>query len=183
LRGDVAQHLREQAGSPPQDLRASLAGFRPSAVARGLDVHFMRRSSMKSILVAIDGSPEASKALETASQLARQLGAALKIVYVVPPIEPAFELAQFQSFQMAHEEYGVGLLASCEKRSELPAGRVSTALLRGRVAETLSDLADREQADLVVVGSRGLGAIGRTLLGSVSDRLAHICKRPVMIAR
>jgi nucleotide-binding universal stress UspA family protein len=51
----------------------------------------------------------------------------------------------------------------------------------GGPAETLADRADRMDADLVVVGSRGLGAVKRAFLGSTSNRLVHICKRPVLV--
>ena len=37
--------------------------------------------------------------------------------------------------------------------------------------------------DLVVVGSKGRGAVSRVLIGSVTDRLVHICKRPILVVR
>jgi nucleotide-binding universal stress UspA family protein len=54
-------------------------------------------------------------------------------------------------------------------------------VLEGRVAEQLARFVNDRQASLVVVGSRGLGAVARVLLGSVSDRLVHICEQPVLL--
>jgi nucleotide-binding universal stress UspA family protein len=55
--------------------------------------------------------------------------------------------------------------------------------LLGAPAETIADLAMDEGFDLVVVGNKGRGAVSRVLLGSVADRLTHICKRPVLVVR
>jgi nucleotide-binding universal stress UspA family protein len=56
-------------------------------------------------------------------------------------------------------------------------------ILRGSPAETLADTAERLGFEVVVVGSRGRGTVARMLLGSVADRLVHICKKPVIVAR
>ena len=56
-------------------------------------------------------------------------------------------------------------------------------LLVGGPATRIVAFADEIDADLVVLGSRGLGAIGSTLLGSVSRKVLHDAKRPVLIVR
>jgi nucleotide-binding universal stress UspA family protein len=47
----------------------------------------------------------------------------------------------------------------------------------------LAELAESGNFDLVVVGSKGRGAVSRMLVGSITDRLVHICKRPVLVVR
>ncbi|CAO3680741.1 unnamed protein product [Umbelopsis ramanniana] len=62
-------------------------------------------------------------------------------------------------------------------------GQVHAVLLRGDAKESLVDYANTNQADLVIVGQRGLGWIKRRLLGSVSDHLSHQLKMPILIVR
>ncbi|CAK8681898.1 unnamed protein product [Clavelina lepadiformis] len=53
----------------------------------------------------------------------------------------------------------------------------------GSPGETLASFLESENADLVIVGSRGMGKIRRTVLGSVSDFLVHHAKVPVVVFR
>lgn len=62
---------------------------------------------------------------------------------------------------------------------EHPDVRIEPLVVEGDPAETLCQQA--EHADLLVVGSRGRGAFGELLLGSVSSKCAHHCHRPVLI--
>lgn len=64
-------------------------------------------------------------------------------------------------------------------KAEHPDVQVEPLVVEGDPAETLCEQADN--ADLLVVGSRGHGAFGRLLLGSVSSKCAHYCHRPVLI--
>ena len=59
--------------------------------------------------------------------------------------------------------------------------RAETKLLKGQPADAIADAAVSSNVDLVVVGSRGRGAVTRVLLGSTSDRLINICEKPVLI--
>ena len=61
--------------------------------------------------------------------------------------------------------------------------QADTLVLSGSPAESLAEAALSGEVDLVVVGSRGRGAVARVLLGSVSDRLVHISHKPVLVAR
>jgi nucleotide-binding universal stress UspA family protein len=59
--------------------------------------------------------------------------------------------------------------------------QAETSVLSGSPAETLAEAAAAPDVDLVVLGSRGRGAVARVLLGSVSDRLIHISPKPVLV--
>jgi nucleotide-binding universal stress UspA family protein len=63
--------------------------------------------------------------------------------------------------------------------AEHPEARIEPLVVEGDPAETLCEQAD--DADLLVVGSRGHGAFAELLLGSVSSKCAHHCHRPVLI--
>jgi nucleotide-binding universal stress UspA family protein len=58
-----------------------------------------------------------------------------------------------------------------------------TELLEGSPAKAILEFARSRDADLIVVGSRGLGAIKGALLGSVSSEIVHQADRPVLVAR
>ncbi|HLH69672.1 MAG TPA: universal stress protein, partial [Candidatus Dormibacteraeota bacterium] len=51
----------------------------------------------------------------------------------------------------------------------------------GRPATVIREVADEEEADLVVVGRRGRGRVVELLLGSVSHELSHTCQRPLLL--
>lgn len=138
---------------------------------------------MKRIVVGVDGSDNARRALDMALTIASKFEAAVTLAYAVPPVPVVGEptLVNLVEIQRQQEEYGKQLLAELEVAKKAGAVPVTTQLLLGPAAESLTDLAEREQADLVVIGSRGRNAVARVLLGSVSTRLIHVCKRPVLI--
>jgi len=137
---------------------------------------------MKKILVAIDGSSAAIHAARTALELARTSGGEVTLAHVVPPVfvppEVPFGATPFNE---AAVKAGERVLEEASK--ELGAPNLKRVNLTGSPAERLADLADQEGYDLVVVGSKGRGAVSRVLVGSVTDRLVHICKKPVLVVR
>lgn len=137
---------------------------------------------MKKILVAVDGSPASLHAARTALELARPMEAEVTLAHVTPPAylppEVPFSVVNFPEESVKEAER---VLTDCVK--ELGNPRVARVNLTGPPAEMLADLADRDGFDLVVVGSKGRGAVARVLIGSVTDRLVHICRKPVLVVR
>jgi len=80
-----------------------------------------------------------------------------------------------------HRSYGDRLLSEAVVKLAEPGVEIDTAVLTGVAAESLAEAAEVPDVDLVVVGSRGRGAVARVLLGSVSDRLVHISSKPVLV--
>jgi nucleotide-binding universal stress UspA family protein len=140
---------------------------------------------MKRILVAVDGSEHAQRALDTALELAPQLGATIVLAYVVPEValfgEPS--LINVAELQRQHDEYAHGLLDGLRMKYASRSQTLEAQVLHGSPAEALSDAAVQLQADLVVVGLRGRNALARALLGSITHRLVQICPQPVLVAR
>lgn len=138
---------------------------------------------MKRIITAIDGSEESKRALEMAARLASAYGAKLTIAHVVPLYDEELDLGTYAEFEQATEDYANKLLEDAAQAVDLPPVQVDRQILRGTPAEAVTHAAQASDVGMVVVGSRGRGAVARMLLGSVSDRLVHVCQKPVLIVR
>jgi len=138
---------------------------------------------MKKILVAVDGSKPSMLAARLALELAQATGATLTVAYSVPPTMMPGEVpfTVINDIVKAEIARGKEVLQEVVKESGVPT--VASLELEGPVAERLAEVAEQDGYDLVVVGSRGRNAVARMFLGSVADRLVHICKKPVLVAR
>ena len=137
---------------------------------------------MKQILVATDGSENGRYALEEAVELAAAARAKLTVVYVRPsplPVlgEPVYQRSLSAELSRADETVtiatGVARTAGVEAEAEV---------LEGAPAKRIVELARLRDVDLIVVGSRGLGTVAGTLLGSVSREVLHHADRPGLVA-
>jgi nucleotide-binding universal stress UspA family protein len=140
---------------------------------------------MKRILVAVDGSDSALKAARMGADVAKSFGARLTLVHVVPKLllpPDAYGLT-IAEVEKEHRAYAEKLL----ERTIAQLGRadleISTTVLYGSPAEAIAEESAASDIGLVVVGSRGHGAVARVFLGSVSDRIVHISPKPVLVVR
>jgi len=140
---------------------------------------------MRRILVTADGSEASHRGVRYALDLAKQLGAKLTVahvrvsaIYATDPMGLALP-----EIDKASREAAERILA--EELELVRGGEVEVRgeLLDGSPAEAVAEAARAEDVDLVVVGSRGRGAVARMLLGSVADRLVHISPKPVLVVR
>ena len=137
---------------------------------------------MKQILVATDGSEHGRNALEEAIELAAAAGARLTIVYVrhapTPVLgEPFYQRSLSADVHHANETVAIAAGLACAAGVE-----AESEVLAGDPAERIVELARLRDADLIVVGSRGLGTVAGALLGSVSRDVLHQADRPVLVA-
>lgn len=140
---------------------------------------------MRQILVAVDGSEPSDRALQAALEWARTNGAELLLASVVaPPPTYGTGLGSVPipvDLEDNAEYYRKLLERETERARGAGVAAVRSAVLRGPVAETLLDFAEKEGVELIVLGARGLSPARRFLLGSVSDAVVHHARSAVLI--
>lgn len=131
------------------------------------------------IIVGADASESTRDAVALGRNLCRATGAQLELVAIHRPHPAAMDVAAYETAIRAHEE------EILDRASELVGGvgrierRIEAA---ASPARGLHELAEREDVDLIVVGSTHRGRAGRVLPGSVGARLLHGSPCPVAIA-
>lgn len=134
----------------------------------------------RSILVALDGSAESWRGLEIAAGLARTSQARLTLVHAWEPVSPGIGEPYLQERISTRVTHGELLLetASAYIADLSPA----CELIEGTPVQTILRAADVAQADLIIMGARGLGSV-QAMLGSVSSRVLRQAPCPVLITR
>lgn len=141
------------------------------------------------ILLATDGSKEAGMAARMAADLARHTGSELHLVTVGRERRLASEVSD--DHEIVEKAVGTlereaqGILYEQARKVEEAGGTVAEAhrVMGGRPDEEIVRLGEQLDAGLIVVGSRGLGGIRRSLMGSVSDSVVRHASCPVLVVR
>lgn len=133
---------------------------------------------MEKILVAYDGTEPSKRALHAAAALAKAFSAPLGVVSVVPRRPGRSPIDPWDDGKVHADEL-------VEARGLLRAEGLEADLLEptGDPATMIEQIAARGGYDTVVVGTRGLGAVDRLLLGSVSEHVATHANATVVVAR
>jgi len=139
------------------------------------------------IIVGVDGSPQADAAVRWAASRAQHTGARLRLLhaYVVPVPAPAMPLATANAYDVDPQGYtveaGEAVLAAASTVAHNHASGIDviTDLRAGGAAPVLIDAST--EADLIVLGSRGLGGFAGLLLGSVSTQVSGHAHCPTIV--
>jgi nucleotide-binding universal stress UspA family protein len=150
---------------------------------------------IEKILVALDGSEPADRALDFAVDLAGKYSAELVLLSVfepvIPsllyppmdlPIAPSVAVGSYAEELKAHHRK-VLTHARRKAKKARPDLKISTKIVEGRPAEKIVETAEQGKFDMIVIGSQGLGGIKKIFLGSVSDRVADEASCPVLIIK
>jgi nucleotide-binding universal stress UspA family protein len=138
---------------------------------------------MKEIVVAIDGSEGSEAAIQEAIQLASAVGAQLTFAYVRKPPSsllgsPYYECHLARDLGWARAQVDAALERAREANLE-----ARGEVLEGNPVDEILSFADNSRADLIVMGSRGHGALAGALLGSVSSGVVQHANVPVLVAK
>ena len=151
----------------------------------------------KTILVAIDGSEPSNNALNHAIEIASKFKAKLVMLAVVQrvmipmfpdegfggiPLSAAKDMAQFQDkMRLVYQNV---LDESEEKiKVEHPSLKVEAILKEGRPSRTITEYAENEGVDLIMMGSKGIGGYTGWILGSTSRKVVDSCTKPILIVK
>ncbi len=141
------------------------------------------------MLLATDGSEEGKRATEAAIELSRDTSSELHVVYVLPTP------AQLIGHHLYSDEIRESLIGGAEReaerflkeqaeRIESDGAKVAETHLRsGDPDKEILRTAESLGVGLIVIGSRGLGAVSRALMGSVSDSVVRHAHCPVFVVR
>jgi nucleotide-binding universal stress UspA family protein len=134
------------------------------------------------ILVGLDGSDSAHRAAAQACELAALLDARVVLAYSVrldlPPYDTSLGMATDAVGEFVR--FGERLLEQ-EKARLATRVPITTEVLLGAPGEMLAGRAEAEDVRWVFVGRSGRGAVSRFLVGSVANRLSHLCPKPLVI--
>ncbi len=141
---------------------------------------------MLKVLIAVDGSPAAKQAIEFARDLLTDKQADVTLMHVIPQhiVYGRTGAAPAETFDLPAEREAVSRLLS-ESAEYLGAGgigfEVSRQILLGDPAEEILTYASTNGTDLIILGSRGLNAAQRLLVGSVSNKVSTHAQCAVLI--
>jgi len=147
---------------------------------------------MNRILVAVDGSAPALRAVDLAANLAAKYGAELVLMNIMQESavdDPALrDFARSEGIEGSPYEvfraFGNKALADAQTRAnDAGAPNISAEIASGDPATVIVEAAGARGIDLVVLGRRGRGQLSALLLGSVSQRVANRAPCPVLIVR
>lgn len=151
---------------------------------------------IRRILVPIDGSECADKALDYALYLADKCDASVEIftavsIVHIPILKPAAVAVKavtpslFESLFKEVRDHNEQMLSEAieKARKAKPGLDITKNLAEGRPADRIVERAEEGGFDLIVMGSRGLGGVKEFFLGSVANRVASEAPCPVLLVR
>jgi nucleotide-binding universal stress UspA family protein len=133
------------------------------------------------ILIAYDGSVHSERALQKAIEVAQCAQAKLQILYAYDRIPHYLGEPNLQQWIDRSVEKAQSVIAPAVQQLNGSGLEFTTNILEGPAAEAIMRVAETEDCDLIVLGSRGLGMMQGFLLGSVSYRVLHDAQIPTLI--
>jgi len=142
---------------------------------------------MLKVMLPVDGSPNALRAVNYVIQLART-GSRVTVHLAHAHEEPLLygELGIFVSKEQIaelQEKHSEAVLAPAEKLLRDAKVPFVKEILVGPIAERIAARAEELGCHAIVMGTRGMGSIGNLLMGSVSTKVVHLATMPVTLVR
>ena len=135
------------------------------------------------IIVALDGSAHSFKALDYARELAEKHGAKLLLLHAYHQTSDLRGAEGFNQMVAKRKQAGEKILKEARSRLGQPSFEMEEDLLEGPAADAILSAAEVRHADLVVMGTRGMGSFTGAVFGSVSTKVTHYAPCPVLVVR
>jgi nucleotide-binding universal stress UspA family protein len=136
----------------------------------------------QNIILAYDGSEYSNKALKCAQSIAERFEATLWLVHIFPHTSDLMGYEDLEKFFAKRKSTGQAVLDTARQKLGTTKFIVNEELHEGPEAESILKIAENRKADLIVMGTRGLGTLKSFLVGSVSRKVIHHASCPVMVA-
>ncbi|NYT23484.1 universal stress protein [Alcaligenaceae bacterium] len=141
---------------------------------------------MKTILLPVDGSENSSRAVQRAIEIVKDSSdARLLLVTAYPPIvsgnvKSFFSAEDIQSF---YQDEGNKALEPAKGILDKAGVPYEAKVLVGPVAQTIAEYAKKNQADTIIMGTRGLGTVTGMVLGSITTKVLSLVDIPVLLVK
>ncbi len=142
-----------------------------------------------SIVVGTDGSETANEAVRQATELAKAIGANINIVSAFEPVgnqrlrEERQQVPEDMQWMVNEREDVEATLRDATESLQEAGVNVETYARQGDPADAILDVAEEQNADLIIVGNKGMTGAKRFLLGSVPNKVSHHAPCSVLIIR
>ena len=143
----------------------------------------------RSIVVGTDGSETANEAVRQATELAQSVGASVELVSAFEPVgnqrlrEERQQVPDDMQWMVNAREDVNATLREAEEQLKEEGVEVQTHARQGDPADAILDVAEETNADLIIVGNKGMSGAKRFLLGSVPNKVSHHAPCSVLIIR
>ena len=139
----------------------------------------------RNIVIATDGSENTLRAISYGIELAKLSGATVHALYVIDmtsfssiPMDAGWE----EMYNILREE-GEKAISVVKERGKVSGVEVREMILEGHPNNEIIDFAEKNNVDLIVVGTLGKTGLDRFLMGSVADKVVRGSKVPVLVVR
>jgi nucleotide-binding universal stress UspA family protein len=146
----------------------------------------MGRALYKNILIATDGSENGAQAIDAGMEIARLSNEKTYALHVIDTSGYPSGRGDPKWIRLIEEQFktfGLEITATVEEAAKAAGVEVEFVTLGGHPAEKILDFAEKQDVDMIVVGSLGKTDVERFLLGSVSEKVVRNAKVPVLIVR
>jgi nucleotide-binding universal stress UspA family protein len=137
------------------------------------------------ILVPIDGSENSKRAFEYALYLSKNLKGDITILHVADA-PPSVYVQSQKVLDELLEKYSKGrekVFNEYQELAERENTEIKTKLIFGDPAKAIIEFSLKEQSDVIVIGTRGMGHLKEMIIGSVSNSIIHDAKCPVLLVK
>jgi nucleotide-binding universal stress UspA family protein len=141
---------------------------------------------MPAILVPVDGSANSLRALARAIAQAGRNGATVHVLNVYQPPDDYGMVKAYLSRQRYREiaaERGKAALTPAIRKLRRSRVKHVSHIINGDIAETIARTARRLKCESIIMGTRGMSALGNLVLGSVANKVLHLTAVPVTLVK